>query len=459
MKRLVLASAAIAVVILIASDGSCARAPIGAYHGPYPAPGAITAFDTVMWRPHDETRAGAPAFLLPNSTNQALHKAGTLWLDPKADSINIILYGDNRPGFRLATTVWGVPAVMGIGSQDFPQFLWGLVNIPVAAAQLVVPKMDFFRDAWSYFFSHKFTGGAQNAVLKAVQTDIAREGQVSFVVQTGDVVEDGRRGAQWEDFVRLHAPLRETAPYLAAVGNHERTWNATARANWNAVMGSPAEPERYWFAVDFPESIARFVFIDTNVMADPGDKYPDSLESKLANEQLAWLDSTLAVPARFRFVVEHHPLVTSGHYLSDWQYDDSKPAELSRRARLIDICRRRRVTAVLAGHEHLYQRSYIRGRDGRGFWHIGTGGGGAPLYRVTEREFKAANAVVLPDSSSVVYSQSHSVYNYARLTIVRRPKPGEEHITLNVYGVTSRARTYLLDHVDLTKPPPPPGTP
>ncbi len=459
MRRALLALGAITALLLFASEGSCARAPIGPYHGPYPAPGAITAFDTVMWRPHDETRAGAPAFLLPGSTNQALHKAGTLWLDPKADSVIILLYGDNRPGYRLATTAWGVPAVMGIGSQDFPQFLWGLVNIPVAAVQLVFPKMDILRDAWSFLYSHKFTGGAQNAVLKVLQREIGRDPRVSFVVQTGDVVEDGRRGAQWEDFVRLHGPLREKVPYLATVGNHERTFDATARKNWNAVMGSPAEDQRYWFAVDFPESIARFVFLDTNVLADPGDKYPDSLESKLANEELAWVDSALAVPARFKFVVEHHPLVTSGHYLSDWQYDDSKPAELSRRARLIDICRRRHVTAVLSGHEHLYQRSYIRGRDGRGFWHIGTGGGGAPLYRVTEREFKAANSVVLPDSSRVTYSQTHSVYNFARLTIVRRPKHGEgEHISLDVYGVTSRAKSYLLDHVDLTHPPPP-GTP
>ena len=74
----------------------------------------------------------------------------------------------------------------------------------------------------------------------------------------------------------------------------------------------------------------------------------------------------------------HHPLVTSGHYLSDWKYDDSKAAETRRRGRLLEICRRRHVTAVLAGHEHLYQRTYVRGRDGRGFWHITTGGGGSP---------------------------------------------------------------------------------
>jgi hypothetical protein len=218
-------------------------------------------------------------------------------------------------------------------------------------------------------------------------------------------------------------------------------------------MGPPAQPERYWFAVDFPESIARFVFIDTNVLADPTDHYPDTLESAISNEQLAWVDSALAVPARYRFVVMHYPLVSSGHYLSDWQYDDSKPQETRRRGRLLEICRRRRVTAVISGHEHLYQRTFVRGRDGHGFWNIATGGGGAPLYHISEMERKSALAVLLPDSSRVTWNRERSMYHFGRLTIVRRPKRGEERIVLDVYRVRSSGRVYRIDHADLTQTP------
>ena len=54
---------------LVVAGCSGSRAPFGLYNGPYPAPGAITAFDSVVWYPRDETKAGAPPFLKPNSIN------------------------------------------------------------------------------------------------------------------------------------------------------------------------------------------------------------------------------------------------------------------------------------------------------------------------------------------------------------------------------------------------------
>jgi hypothetical protein len=346
-----------------------------------------------------------------------------------------------------------VPATLSLGSRDFAQFLWAVANIPVALVQFVVPNFDFFRDLYATVWSHRYTGGREDVVLRAIEKEVERDPRISFVVQTGDVVENGRRGKLWEIFAKKYAKLRTTAPYLATLGNHERTYDHLGRENWNAVMGPPAAPERYWFAVDFPESIARFVFIDTNILVDSRNHYPDSLENALAEEQIAWIDSALAVPARFRFVVQHNPLVTSGHYLDDWQLDDSKPVETRRRARLIDIFRRRRVTAVLAGHEHLYLRTFIRGKDGKGFWHIASGGAGAPLYRISKNERLAALAVTLPDSSRVTWNKARSMYHYCRLTIVRRPKPGEERCVLDVFRVRSSGKVYPIDHVDLTQWP------
>jgi 3',5'-cyclic AMP phosphodiesterase CpdA len=440
----------IASLGLVVAGCSGSRAPFAPYKGPYPAPGAITAFDSTVWYKRDETKAGAPPFLKPNSIKPNEYKLGTLDVASGSDSVVILLYGDNRPGFRMMTTSWGVPAVInGFASPSFRSFFWGMVNLPVALVQGFIPKMDLPRDLYSAFYSHKFSGGAEKRVLDALTKEIARDPQISFVVQTGDVVENGRRGGQWEDYAKRHAALRQKIPYLASVGNHERTWNAEAQQNWNAVMGPPAQPGRNWFAVDFPDSIARFCFLDSNILADPKDHYPDSLETAMSNEQLAWLDSALAVPARFRFVVLHHPVVTSGHYLSDWQYDDSKPAETRRRGRLISICHRRNVTAILAGHEHLYQRTFVQKYANRGFWHITTGGGGSPLYRLSEEERKGALSLTLPDSSKVTWNAATSVYHYSRLTIVRRPKPGEDHIRLDVYSVGKKGQITRIDHQDL----------
>jgi len=449
MRRLSAGVTLVALMALVAALG-CARAPYAPYAGSYPAPGAITAFDTLGWLGHDETQAGAPPFVRPGSISPGLHRAGTLELPKDADSVVIVVYGDNRPGLRMMTTAWGLPAVFsGFSSPEFPRFVWGVINLPVVAIQMFIPQLDGFRDIASGLWTHLYSGGNERQVLRAIE----RELPAHFVVQTGDVVENGRRGVQWERFVERHKAMRTRVPYLAAPGNHERTWDSIGRNNWDAVMGKPAEPERYWFAVDLPESIARFVFLDSNVLADPGDRYPDSLETVLSNEQLAWADSALAVPARYRFVVLHHPLVTSGHYLSDWNVDDSKEVELRRRGKLLEMCRRRRVTAVLAGHEHLYQRTFIRGTDGRGFWHITTGGGGSPLYRLSETERRGALAVSLPDSSIVTWNRARSMYHYSRLTIMRRPQGGQDRIILTVNRVRSNGKIIRIDHVDLTQIP------
>lgn len=437
-------------ILLVLVTCNCARAPMGHYGGPRPVPGAITAFDP-YWTSSTprESKAGAPPFLVPGSTNRARFDIGTVAVPHRADSVVVLVYGDNRPGLRMMTTPWGLPAVMEIGSPDPVRFLWAVANIPVFLAQGVFPRLDLFQDLISLGRTHRYSGGNQRRVVQALVNSLP----ANFVVNTGDLVENGRRGRQWEDFVRLHEKLRLNVPYLATPGNHERLWSPEGRANWDAIMGPPAQPERYWFAVDLPDSVARFVFLDSELLADPRNHYPDSLQAKLSREQIRWADSALAVPARWRFVVLHHPLVTSGHYLSDWKFDDSSPAEVQSRGRLLDICRRRRVTAVLAGHEHLYQRTYVRGRDGKGFWHITTGGGGSPLYRLSENERKAALSLTLPDSSHVTWSRARSMYHYCRLILTRRPNPADDVATLVVNRVRSNGKIIQIDRIDLSSVP------
>jgi hypothetical protein len=104
---------------------------------------------------------------------------------------------------------------------------------------------------------------------------------------------------------------------------------------------------------------------------------------------------------------------------------------------------------VLAGHEHLYQRTFVQKRAGRGFWHITTGGGGSPLYRLSEYQRVAAIAVTLPDSSRVTWNRARSLHHFLRLTIVRRPEPGTDHIRLDVYAVRPNGAVERIDHQDL----------
>jgi hypothetical protein len=443
--RLALVVAALAAIYVVVAILAGPRARVEPYRGTRPAPGAITAFAPAGAGPV-EASGGAPAFLIPGTTDASRHHLGTISRARTGDTLVVLVYGDSRPGLRLMTTAWGLPAILEATPRDPRTWVWALAQIPVLLVQCVLPRFDLMRDLVAITWTQRPTGGAEHRVLRALER---ASGDADLVVHAGDLVEDGRRGVQWEDFARRVRDLRTRVPLLAAPGNHERLWSPLSRASWDAVMGPPARPERYWFAVDLPDTVARFVFLDSEVLADPTDHYPDDEQARRAEEQLVWADSALAAPARWRFVVLHHPLVTSGHHFADWKYDDSGPAELRRRARLLELCRRHRVTAVLAGHEHLYQRVYLRGRDGRGVWHVTSGGGGSPLYRLSESERRRALATPLPDGSKVEVSETRSIYHYCRLALV--PRTGE--VRLDVLEVGDRG-TRFVESIDLGRAPP-----
>ncbi len=288
----------------------------------------------------------------------------------------------------------------------------GLLWLPVFLVNAFVPTLDGPRDLVSTF-TQRPNGGGEGRVLAALERALPADA----VISTGDVVRDGRRGRLWEDWVRRVAPLRRAIPLFAAPGNHERTYEPEAERDWRAATGEAAEPGRLWYAVDVSECDARFLFLDSNVLTDAQDRRASALEDSLAEAQLAWAEAQLAAPHRFTFVVLHHPLLSAGHYTEDWGGAHDTPAA-RRRARLLALCARGRVTAVLAGHEHLYQRVRVRTPEG-GFWHVTTAGGGAPLYPVEPAERDRELARPLPEGLAVERASLRAVraYHYARLVL------------------------------------------
>ena len=90
-----LAAIATAGVVLATALAGCA--PVALYRGPAPAPGAITSFAGGDW-PH----------VVAGSTDAARHYLGALETPPGADSLVVLIYGDNRPGARTRVhpTLW-----------------------------------------------------------------------------------------------------------------------------------------------------------------------------------------------------------------------------------------------------------------------------------------------------------------------------------------------------------------
>ncbi|MEE8170474.1 MAG: hypothetical protein V3T70_08000, partial [Phycisphaerae bacterium] len=82
-----------------------------------------------------------------------------------------------------------------------------------------------------------------------------------------------------------------------------------------------------------------------------------------------------AAADRWRIVFFHHPVYTAGKY---------QPAYRLREA-LLPVIERHGAALVLAGHNHMYERSHpMRGGQivppGRGTVHVTTGAGGDELY-------------------------------------------------------------------------------
>jgi hypothetical protein len=416
-----------AAVLVLAA---CATAPIGPYRGPIPSSLAVRAF-----------AGGAEPSLVAGTTDRSAHRLGTLASGRGADSLVLLIYGDNRPGPQLLTTPWGMGAMADADWRDPVSLLWAAVNVPVLLVQAVVPTLDGFQDLLSSKVTHVYRGGGEARVLKALE----RERDASLVINTGDLVENGKRGVNWERFVQRDGSLARRVPFLAAPGNHERLGDPLGRFNWNAVVGVPADTLRYWYTLDLPDSLARFVFLDSNVFVDPKHQYPDSLETAVVEEQIAWLDRALESPARWTFVVLHHPIVSAGQHFSDWALDDSSAA--GRRGRLIAALARHHVTAVFAGHEHLYQRLWLQTPGGTGFWQLTTGGGGSPLHRISKLERRDATRARLPGDLRVAWSQPHSVYHYCRLVLPAKPGAGSP--SLEVRRVLRDGSTRVIEWVDL----------
>ncbi|MFM7204442.1 MAG: metallophosphoesterase [Myxococcota bacterium] len=171
-----------------------------------------------------------------------------------------------------------------------------------------------------------------------------------LVVTTGDYVEYAGVIDQWHNqFFTPAAPMLASVPILPSIGNHDSN------------VGHPRSPVDVYFPPPngknyYSRDIGdiHFVVVDSNV------SYGTS------SNQYAWLEQDLASTTQpVILVAHHHPVYSSGNHGSTSRMDDT----------LRVLYERYGVTAVLNGHDHMYERSY---RNGIHYFVLG--GGGASLY-------------------------------------------------------------------------------
>jgi hypothetical protein len=387
--------------------------------------------------------------LVPSSGDTTRRYLGRLRDGYTADTLNVVLMGDNRPTYRLARLDPDLMTIKAGLSPNPIKFLHGLITIPIVIVKSVVPDLALFRDLPAYV-KNMPTYGREHQVMSAILAKIdslhAQGKTVAAVVNSGDLVFDGRDPRQWTRFLRLSEPLTSRVPYFPVAGNHERIDTPEGMANWATATGLPASGDRLYYCFDTADRWLRFICLDTNPIVDPTGRWTRELQVKYSDEEFTWLVARIKEHVGPVVVLMHHPPFSSGEHRMEWQADDVLK---ERRERMVKALHEAGISIIVSGHEHGYQRALLTWPDAV-LVAVVTGGGGAPLHLIPDTpvaaglfgEYKVAGSVVKPEN---VFTAR--VFNY---TLLRLWFGGGE---LFSYAVDAQGKSTQIDRVkiDLTR--------
>ena len=188
------------------------------------------------------------------------------------------------------------------------------------------------------------------------------EEDAEFVVHTGDLIESPTQG-EWQAFLSSGSPLFHAMSFLCVIGNHER--NSRTYYDLFSLPEGGGKFGEQWWSLRWGEVL--LVGLDSNLQY---------LKLTGLREETDWLREVLSQDARYKFVFFHHPL-----YSSDAHYGGNE----SLGTLWAPIFQEAGVTAVFVGHCHNYEHVV---RDGVQYFI--TGGGGAPLYPLSEERIEGS---------------------------------------------------------------------
>ena len=187
--------------------------------------------------------------------------------------------------------------------------------------------------------------------------------QPSFIVQTGDLVEDSSDATQWTTFDNAIQPVRDNhIAYYPANGNHDTASSRLIKEILDPVQAGYDGKNYYRFDV---QGLC-FLALDTESL------YKGAKDKK-ANKQYHWLETQLqqaSVEKLFIIPFFHRALYSVGRHRNE---------NTALREWLHPLFQQYGVRLVFQGHDHLYYRTM---HDG--ITYVVTGGGGAPLYDIEQ---------------------------------------------------------------------------
>ena len=354
--------------------------------------------------------------LRPGTSDSTIRFLGRLRDGYTADTLNVFICGDNRPGYRLTRLQPQFRAIQEGVSLNPIRIVRGLVNIPIAVVRGLYPDLALIREIPSVVGSMpKWSREHQvmRAMLVKIDSVRARGQAVAAVINTGDLVKDGRRPAHWERFLRITEPLTSRTPYFAVAGNHERTDSEDGVENWRTATGLPVGSDRLYYCFDSADGWVRFIALDSNPMVNNGSHWTREAQIKYSDEQLTWMVARIREHTGPVLVMMHHPPFSVGSHRQEWQRDSLL---VSQRERMVRAMHESGISILATGHEHSYQRALLTWPDAAMIVLV-TGGTGAPINPIPNpaasaqlfATYRVAGSVVKPENvfTSQVFNFTH----------------------------------------------------
>jgi len=197
-----------------------------------------------------------------------------------------------------------------------------------------------------------------------------RKAEPEVVLFTGDLLSDGLWDWQWDvEFFNPAKAMLSSVPFYCAIGNHEH--HAPV---YFELMYSPGGDGK---SANWSQTFGDVLLIGIDGSQNWGGNSPNG----------QWLEGVLKESkAKFIFLATHYPAYSSGPH---GRRPDGGMA-WSRKT-IMPLLAKYNATAMIAGHDHIYERS--EPPKGQGVTCIVSGGAGAPIYgRSAKNSFSKAFA-------------------------------------------------------------------
>jgi hypothetical protein len=329
MSSLSAAAFAFAALVITSPPAAAAAPQSAALKGPY-----VTAVSDRDATVRFELATSAPAAIEVTSIASAASMLRRI--ESPASAMHRVHVTGLQPATRYAFVVRAGGVVVGEGHV------------------VTAPKPDSGAPITFLVYGDNRTDDAAHASVVRAMVSVPSD----FIVNTGDMVQDGASTANWQTFFDIEKPLLAGRALLSAIGNHE-LYDDASGTNFARYFGfvDDGGVEHPYGTVRFGS--ARFFFLN-------------AMDDWATGPERAWLESELARADTEPGLVWRFAVVHQG----PWSAGPHGPNAKLLEAGVPQLLAAHKVDLLLAGHDHLYERG-----DGGGLKYIVSGGGGAPLYR------------------------------------------------------------------------------